>query len=202
MVLYLGLERILIFPLFPFVSKRFLKIGCSWIVTCVESIGRACEPCGTTIIPYPLSTGPNCGDPMYYKLKCDKSNGEVNFTMPALGPNRVTKIIPDERKLIIQIQGTVTCDDKENQIAQLDSPFNVTNWCFGQDKIEVSWIPPLEPLCHNYTECNDWPHSTCNKDSRDGKQRCLCNKHYYWNNSTLNCTSGSSLFTYISLHFL
>lgn len=117
--------------------------------------------------------------------------------MPALGPNRVIKIIPDERKLIIQIQGTSTCDDKENQIAQLDSPFNVTNWCFGQDKIEVSWIPPLEPLCHNYTECNEWPHSTCNKDSRDGKQRCLCNKHYYWNNSTLNCTSGSSPLTHI-----
>ena len=33
--------------------------------TLAGSTVRNCEPCGTNVIPYPLSTGPNCGDPMY-----------------------------------------------------------------------------------------------------------------------------------------
>ncbi|KAA8524527.1 hypothetical protein F0562_010950 [Nyssa sinensis] len=31
----------------------------------IRSTSRNCEPCGTNIIPYPLSTGSNCGDPDY-----------------------------------------------------------------------------------------------------------------------------------------
>ncbi|KAI9094172.1 hypothetical protein K1719_026754 [Acacia pycnantha] len=137
-----------------------ISLSVRLLISDIASNAGACEPCGTTIVPYPLSTGPNCGDPLYFKLNCDNSTGSD------------------------------ICDDKENQRGQPHSPFNVTDWCFAQDKIEVSWLPPLEPLCHNSTDCNDWPHSTCNSDSKDGKRRCLCNENYYWNNSTLNCTSG------------
>ncbi|KAK4255410.1 hypothetical protein QN277_008413 [Acacia crassicarpa] len=170
-----------------------ISLSVRLLISDIASNARACEPCGTIIVPYPLSTGPNCGDPLYFKLNCDNSTGDqLNFQMPGLGPSRVVKIHPDDRKLIIQIQGSDVCVDKENHRGKLDSPFNVTNWCFAQDKIEVSWLPPLEPLCHNSTDCSDWPHSTCNDDSKDEKRRCLCNENYYWNNSTLNCTLGVS----------
>ncbi|CAK9161395.1 unnamed protein product [Ilex paraguariensis] len=40
---------------------------------------RDCEPCGNNIIPYPLSTGPTCVDPLYYSFYCDDSTGQVLF---------------------------------------------------------------------------------------------------------------------------
>ncbi|KAH0969072.1 hypothetical protein GBA52_029073 [Prunus armeniaca] len=32
-----------------------------------------------TIIPYPLSTGPECGDPMYFRFNCSTITGPVSL---------------------------------------------------------------------------------------------------------------------------
>lgn len=152
---------------------------------CVEPTAKTCIPCGTTMIPYPLSTGPDCGDPMYLKLNCDNSTGDLSFMMPRHNLS-VISINSDAQNLIIQTDDTNLCDDKD-QRDQLDPPFNVTSWCYGKDGIEVSWLPPLEPLCNDTTDCNNWPHSSCNVTS-DGKRRCLCDANYHWHE--LNCAEG------------
>ncbi|KAM1218326.1 hypothetical protein ACFX2G_046533 [Malus domestica] len=43
----------------------------------LESTVRDCKPCGTTIIPYPLSTRLDCGDPMYSRFKCNVTGPNV-----------------------------------------------------------------------------------------------------------------------------
>ncbi|KAF5458403.1 hypothetical protein F2P56_022432, partial [Juglans regia] len=40
----------------------------------IESTARSCERCGTYTIPYPLSTGQDCGDPMYFFFDCNTSS--------------------------------------------------------------------------------------------------------------------------------
>ncbi|MCH92973.1 G-type lectin S-receptor-like serine/threonine-protein kinase, partial [Trifolium medium] len=40
----------------------------------IESTAKSCKPCGTYIIPYPLSTGPKCGDLRIIKKPFNQSN--------------------------------------------------------------------------------------------------------------------------------
>jgi hypothetical protein len=68
-----------------------------------ESTVRNCEPCGTNLIPYPLSTSPNCGDPMYFSFYCNNSSGQVSFKAPS-GTYRVATINPSTRKFVIQVK--------------------------------------------------------------------------------------------------
>ncbi|TKY66923.1 G-type lectin S-receptor serine/threonine-protein kinase [Spatholobus suberectus] len=51
-------------------------------VSDIESTGSSCGTCGTNFIPYPLSTGPSCGDPMYFTFHCNISTGELDFETP------------------------------------------------------------------------------------------------------------------------
>ncbi|XP_054784062.1 G-type lectin S-receptor-like serine/threonine-protein kinase At4g03230 isoform X2 [Prosopis cineraria] len=170
-----------------------ISLSIPLLISDIALTAKTCKPCGTTIIPYPLSTGPDCGDPSYFKLNCINTTktGQVSFNLSGVGFLRVSKIDPDNRKLRIQTNNNESinfCDNQDQrQQVKVDLPFNVTDWCSAEDEIEVSWLPPLEPLCHNSTDCNDWPHSTCNNNSRDGKRRCLCDANYYWNNSNLTC---------------
>lgn len=168
------------------------------------STKRNCESCGTNLIPYPLSTGPNCGDPMYSSLYCNISTGQVSFKAPN-GTYRVTSIDPKTQKIVIQVKGCVA-KNSTSEILPLDQklPFHVKNWCNaagpgnsssnsssrGIDEVELSWDPPLEPTCTSSMDCKDWPaDSSCNA-ARDGKKRCLCNENFRWNGSSLYCTRG------------
>ncbi|KAG2712329.1 hypothetical protein I3760_04G119800 [Carya illinoinensis] len=45
----------------------------------------------------------------------------------------------------------------------------------------------MEPTCTSPTDCKDWPNSTC-KETREGKQRCLCHPNFRWDGSNLICT--------------
>ncbi|KAG6722419.1 hypothetical protein I3842_03G158700 [Carya illinoinensis] len=48
----------------------------------IETAARNCEPCGTNMIPYPLSTSRNCGDTTYFSFYCNMSSGQFNPSLP------------------------------------------------------------------------------------------------------------------------
>jgi hypothetical protein len=155
---------------------------------------RNCEPCGTNLIPYPLSTGPNCGDPIYFSFYCNTSSGQVRFKAPS-GTYRVANITPSTRKFVIQINHEeIIYDRNSGGNLQLNQslPFNATIGNSSSEveaEVEISWVPPQEPTCTSLTDCKDWPNSICNI-TRDGNRRCLCKQNFQWNGSALNCTEG------------
>ncbi len=170
-----------------------------------ESTTRNCETCGTNMIPYPLSTGPKCGDLTYFNFHCNITTGQVSFEAPG-GTYRVTNIYPEKRKFVIKITDANDCKDRnlQDKILQLNqsSPFKVISWCNfgpanfssdlsfkGEDEVEIGWDQPKEPSCSSHTDCKDWPNSTCNATG-DGKTRCLCNAMFVWDSLSLNCTQG------------
>ncbi|KAA8524528.1 hypothetical protein F0562_010951 [Nyssa sinensis] len=174
-------------------------------VSLERSTTRNCEPCGTNMIPYPLSTGSNCGDPAYSNFSCNSLTGQVSF-QTATKSYRVTSINPDTQNFVIQAKGDENCGKinsrqlKPSSSFYVTLPFDVTDLCYvemnissvdkllqGRDEVEIRWYPPLEPLCNSPTDCKDWPNSNC----RAG--RCHCNPNYVWNGSLLNCTQESVL---------
>ncbi|XP_057455419.1 G-type lectin S-receptor-like serine/threonine-protein kinase At4g03230 [Lotus japonicus] len=161
----------------------------------IASTAKSCAPCGTYVIPYPLSTGPNCGDPMYSKFNCDYTKGQVSFMMSGGKSYRVTWIDEGARKFYIQTNDSDSdhCDSSSSyQSYKPSSPFNVTNWCFSKDEIEVTWLPAPQPTCNKSRDCNHWLHSTCTPSNTEGVRRCLCNSNYLWNTSSYSCIQESS----------
>lgn len=181
------------------------------------------------MIPYPLSTGADCGDPAYSSFRCDNSTGQVRFRIPG-GEYGVTSIDPEKRKFVIdtrQPQSVDNCDARNSRGTTLHLnqtlPFNVTNWCYAEaemhsytsqvssryrtNEVEIAWEPPmLEPICISSANCKGLPHSTCKE--KDGKRRCLCDTNFKWNGLTLNCTQGDedtnlidSIFYHLPLSF-
>ncbi|XP_021829962.1 G-type lectin S-receptor-like serine/threonine-protein kinase At4g03230 [Prunus avium] len=168
----------------------------------LESTVRDCEPCGTTMIPYPLSIQPGCGDPLYFRFKCNASTGQVSFMGPSgYGTYRVISINPRTKKFLVTVDNCDSRNRGENQeLNQL--PFRVIKWCranvgnFSSEDssssspvTEMGWDPPLEPTCNTFADCRGWPYSTCNP-AKDGKKRCHCNANFRWNGFNLNCTQG------------
>ncbi|GMN64668.1 hypothetical protein TIFTF001_033729 [Ficus carica] len=167
-----------------------------------ESTSRNCEPCGTTMIPYPLSTRPDCGDPLYFSFRCDNnSTGRVSFKASS-GEYQVISIDQVTRKFVIQVQDLDNCEARNSRGKSLhlnqSLPFNVTNWCHAKDshkgivEIEIGWNLPPEPTCTSQANCTEWRHSTCttaaSDGKNDGKKRCLCNTNFQWDGVNLNCT--------------
>ncbi|XP_035551036.1 uncharacterized protein LOC109000303 [Juglans regia] len=176
----------------------------------IESTARTCERCGTYTIPYPLSTGQDFGDPMYFFFDCNTSSGQVSFK--ALdGAHRVVGIDPSTRNFVIQVIQEYPYARNSRIIPRLNEslPF-ISNGTLDtivgnspdqfegrleasrlQRKIKVgvriSWEPPMEPTCNSSTDCKDWPNSTCN-ETGEGKLRCLCHPNFRWDGSNLNCT--------------
>lgn len=170
------------------------SITCGWTesYSCAASTAKSCAPCGTYVIPYPLSTEPNCGDPMYSKFNCDYTKGQVSFMMSGGKSYRVTWIDEGARKFYIQTNDSDSdhCDSSSSyQSYKPSSPFNVTNWCF-KDEIEVTWLPAPQPTCNKSRDCNHWLHSTCTPSNTEGVRRCLCNSNYLWNTSSYSCIQG------------
>ncbi|KAF3973129.1 hypothetical protein CMV_003415 [Castanea mollissima] len=146
----------------------------------IEPTVRNCVPCGTNMIPYPLSTSSNCGDPMYYSFDCNTTTGQVSFKAPS-GTYRVSGIDPNTQKFFIQVK-----DGRSLRLNQ-SLPFNLTKIT---NDVEIAWDPPLEPICNLTADCEDWPHSSC-KSASDGKRRCLCTVSFQWDGTNLNCTRVS-----------
>ncbi|MFS7957976.1 putative protein kinase RLK-Pelle-WAK-LRK10L-1 family [Helianthus anomalus] len=95
-------------------------------------VGRAavvtCPACGTTPVPYPLSTGPTCGN-QSYKVRCDK--GALKFdTLNNTYP--IISISPKDQQLVIAqspfLPNTCYTADLPTQGIQLDPslPFSIS----------------------------------------------------------------------------
>eukprot|EP00261_Vitis_vinifera_P037742 XP_019078985.1 PREDICTED: G-type lectin S-receptor-like serine/threonine-protein kinase At4g03230 [Vitis vinifera] len=165
----------------------------------IKTTLRNCETCGSNMIPYPLSTGSKCGDSTYFNFECNNITAQVQFKVPG-GPYRVTSINPETLTFVIQLK-EADCSSR-SLIPPLNPPFHLTDVCkevgtdnFGSEmslknsiEVEISWDPPLEPVCTSSADCKDWPNSTCG--TRDGTRRCFCNENFKWNSSSLNCTQG------------
>ncbi|KAL3624697.1 hypothetical protein CASFOL_031365 [Castilleja foliolosa] len=168
---------------------------------------RICQPCVTNSVPYPLSTGPHCGDPLYYSFHCDNSTGEINFV--ALNKSyQVVGIYKDRRSFIISVdsEGADACDDRNSlsiRTLKLNQtlPFTVTTWCYNDSTkpetrvgnlVEISWKPAIEPACDSSTDCKDWPNSDCHDKLGNGQKRCYCNKSYQWDDTTANCSAPAN----------
>ncbi|KAG4972061.1 hypothetical protein GLYMA_13G303800v4 [Glycine max] len=150
---------------------------------------KSCEPCGIYVIPYPLSTGPNCGDPMYNNFNCNKSTGQVTFKILGGTSHQVIWIDEDTRMFYIQPNGSYPCNSSNQNITP-NFPFNVTDQCSEADddgKIKITWLPAPEPPCTELIDCHNWPHSTC-RETSEGGSRCRCDSNYKWNNTIMSCT--------------
>ncbi|KAJ4729941.1 S-locus lectin protein kinase family protein [Melia azedarach] len=167
----------------------------------IESTKRNCDICGTNLVPYPLSTERDCGDPNYFSFLCNTSTGLVSFK----APNQiylVTRINPNTRSFIVQLKAADTYQRNLNGGFELNQslPFRFSglpNADLGNysidtssifiDEVEIGWEPPEEPTCSSPSDCKDWPHSTCNL-TVNGERRCLCEKTFRWDGIALNCT--------------
>ncbi|XP_054812243.1 G-type lectin S-receptor-like serine/threonine-protein kinase At4g03230 isoform X2 [Prosopis cineraria] len=173
----------------------------------IASNCRTCRTCGTNFIPYPLSTGARCGDPMYLSFHCNVTTGELSFETPG-GAYQVISITPETQKFMIRSRDIIDCEGQSLRDKLLrpnqSSPFHLTGRCNAEPstlnpiapaklggEIEMSWDPPLEPLCRSFSDCKDWPNSICNT-SRDGEKRCLCKTNFLWDGLILNCTFEGS----------
>ncbi|CAJ1956420.1 unnamed protein product [Sphenostylis stenocarpa] len=131
----------------------------------IAATAKSCEPCSTYEIPYPLSTGPNCGDPTYNKFNCNESMGHVSFTMPGGISYQVTWIDEDTRMFYIETNDSDFCVSR-NQSNTPKFPFNMSECSKNDDNdgmIKINWAPAPEPPCRKPTDCENWPHSTCRK---------------------------------------
>ncbi|KAL9382724.1 hypothetical protein Peur_025759 [Populus x canadensis] len=168
----------------------------------IESKAKSCEPCGVNVIPYPLSTGSDCGDTMYFSFYCDNSTGKLSFKTHN-GTYNVTTINQDRITFVIQEKDVDDCNaSTRGQIRKFNasSPFKMNaskRWCDsnvssqGLAEIDIAWEPPPEPVCSSSSDCDDWPNSTCNVTG-NGTARCLCNSNFWWDGMALNCVHGGS----------
>ncbi|KAL1567644.1 hypothetical protein AAHA92_03102 [Salvia divinorum] len=174
------------------------SISLSLRVSEANSTMRTCEPCGTTSsfsIPYPLSTGPSCGDPSYYSFDCN--NTAIFNTLS--GKYQVTAIDKEHRRFFILVgsETAQTCKGRNSSthVVTLNHslPFTVTNWCYfepitGHRQVEIGWKPPLEPSCDSSMGCEDWLASDCH-DKGNGP-KCYCREGYQWDGSLANCSEA------------
>ncbi|XP_030930943.1 G-type lectin S-receptor-like serine/threonine-protein kinase At4g03230 [Quercus lobata] len=157
----------------------------------IEPTARNCVPCGTNMIPYPLSTSSNCADPMYYSFDCNTTTGQVSFKAPS-GTYRVSGIDPNTQKFFIQVEDGRSLRLNQSLPFNLTSPRNSSSNVSSNitNDVEIAWDPPLEPICNLTADCLDWQHSSC-KSASDGKKRCLCTVSFRWDGTNLSCTQVS-----------
>ncbi|KAL5976593.1 hypothetical protein ACLOJK_020926 [Asimina triloba] len=123
-----------------------------------------CPSCGSMQVPYPLSTGPGCGDPDY-SLRCNATDGKLFFDALNGSSYRVLSILPSAQRLVVQpspwIPGQCVTEDmptSEGLRLNQSLPFNVTasNTIFLFNCSPRLLISPLNctpsSLCHRYLE--------------------------------------------------
>ncbi|KAI4338181.1 hypothetical protein L6164_016525 [Bauhinia variegata] len=88
----------------------------------IASTPRTCKPCGTYIIPYPLSTGPDCGDPTYSNFSCNNRTDNVMFK----SNYTVISINPTKRMFYINSSNTYCNHADENQHIEFHLLFTAT----------------------------------------------------------------------------
>ncbi|KAI7737594.1 hypothetical protein M8C21_024718, partial [Ambrosia artemisiifolia] len=154
--------------------------------TCAKAI--RCPNCGTTSVPYPLTTEPACGQQLY-KVRCD--SGVLKFD--TLNNTYLIKsIIPKNQTLVIQQPHLLpnTCDtvDHTTHSIQLNTSlsFTISHINCTDLSIELKWVLPPEPPCKTDACCDST--STC-KAASDGALRCFCKHRFHWDAIAGQCAS-------------
>ncbi|XP_060959411.1 G-type lectin S-receptor-like serine/threonine-protein kinase At4g03230 [Cannabis sativa] len=167
-----------------------------------ETFKKSCKACGANIIPYPLSTSSDCGDPLYSDFTCDTNSGEV-FFQALHHKYRVTNIDPVHRKFTVQLTEELGCTASVQMLNQ-SLGYTVSRGCsslqssivpnmfpfFSRAQIielEIQWNKPLRPPCKTTSDCDEIVNSDCNDAKEDGSRRCTCLKHFTWDSESLTC---------------
>ncbi|KAJ0705114.1 putative protein kinase RLK-Pelle-WAK-LRK10L-1 family [Helianthus annuus] len=146
------------------------------MLTCagLASSATRCPDCGPTQVPYPLSTGPGCGD-QSYKIRCDASTSTLLFdtlnnTYPITSISQTTQRFVIRPSSFINNNNTCVTADISSQGVQLDPslPFNITssNTILYLNCSESLLRSPLNcsstSLCHSYIN-NSVDASACGR---------------------------------------
>ncbi|KAK3137343.1 hypothetical protein QOZ80_5BG0451100 [Eleusine coracana subsp. coracana] len=126
-------------------SRRLLLLVAGTTITILAlllsvlptSHARACPPCGSTPVPYPLSTASGCGDPAY-KVRCaaNTTNSSSTLFFDALNGTSypITSISPTTQRLVVSLapfesSPPSACVTRAARGVQLDPslPFNVSS---------------------------------------------------------------------------
>ncbi|KAL5991741.1 hypothetical protein ACLOJK_012652 [Asimina triloba] len=125
---------------------------------CASSL--RCPNCGSTPVPFPLSTSPTCGDPNY-KVRCDGSN-TLQFDALNGSSYPIEAVHPEIQRFVIRpaslVPGTCVTTDLRSQGIQLNNslPFNVTssNTIMLLNCTQLLLSSPLDctssSLCHTF----------------------------------------------------
>ncbi|KAG5557839.1 hypothetical protein RHGRI_007919 [Rhododendron griersonianum] len=129
-----------------------------------------CPNCGTTPVPYPLSTGPNCGD-QSYKILCDNTtdnnNNDYSLKFQTLNNTYpITSITPETQRFVIQpsafLPNACVTQDLSTLGIQMNPslPFNITS---SNTILYLNCTPLLlsSPLnCSSASLCHAYANST------------------------------------------
>ncbi|KAJ3685628.1 hypothetical protein LUZ61_014792 [Rhynchospora tenuis] len=144
---------------------RWLQLVFVFLQTAAYVKSKSCPPCGTTLVPFPLSTDSTCGDPSY-KIRCSAANSTLFFdTLNNSYP--ITSISTSSQRLTIKppLIGNNTCisPDLSSNGVQLNPllPFNVTssNTIMLLNCTADILVSPLN--CSSNSLCHLIHHSSC-----------------------------------------
>lgn len=91
-----------------------------------------CGPCGNTPVPYPMSTGPSCGD-RAYAIKCDPNTSTLSFISKPGRTYEIASIDTKFQRMVIKppsvTPGTCFSEDYGSEGFQTDDslPFNISS---------------------------------------------------------------------------
>ncbi|KAL4352837.1 hypothetical protein GQ457_06G006790 [Hibiscus cannabinus] len=135
---------------------------------CAAALVR-CGNCGRIPVPYPLSTGPNCGD-QAYKIRC--TAGELWFDA-LKGSYMIISISPLTQRIILRppsfLAKTCISGDIGMQGIQLDDnlPFNIT----GSNTIML--LNCTDAMLHLQAPINCTSTSICHNYIKDNAAECM-----------------------------
>ncbi|XP_022966578.1 wall-associated receptor kinase-like 20 [Cucurbita maxima] len=145
----------------------FLLILLSIFLSCTA---KRCPDCGRTPVPYPLSTRPDCGDPLY-RVRC--TAGVLWFESVNGSSYLITSVNPVAQRLIIRPPGlaknTCVSSDFGSHGFWLDigHPFTITNrntvllFNCSMEVLENSWNCSANSVCHDYIKQNPVVMGAC-----------------------------------------
>ncbi|PKI57652.1 hypothetical protein CRG98_021980 [Punica granatum] len=126
---------------------------------------KTCPSCGVLQVPYPLSTGPLCGDPEYYSFHCDAAARKLYFNALNGSSYLVIQVLASIQRMVVQPSPWIrdTCVTKDAQVSEglwlnQSLPFSVTssNTVFLLNCSPRLLVSPLNctptSLCHKYLE--------------------------------------------------
>ncbi|KAG6595339.1 Wall-associated receptor kinase-like 15, partial [Cucurbita argyrosperma subsp. sororia] len=145
----------------------FLLILLSIFLSCSA---KRCPDCGRTPVPYPLSTRPDCGDPLY-RVRC--TAGVLWFESVNGSSYLITSVNPVAQRLIIRPPGLAknacVSSDFGSHGFWLDTghPFTITNrntvllFNCSMEVLENSWNCSANSVCHDYIKQNPVVMGAC-----------------------------------------